>query len=129
MTKRITESSRRVADSADQIISGGKTDQIGIFIKLDREVLEWFRGAGPGYQRRVNEVLKRFVRAVNDGEAGERMSVVEKAQALFEEYYERCFWHMKPDLIITEANLPQIISGLRTYGGRSGFLEASSLCR
>lgn len=31
-------------------------------IRLDREVLDFFRAGGPGYQSRINEVLKVFVR-------------------------------------------------------------------
>ena len=34
-----------------------------ISIKVDREVLEYFRKDGPGYQTRMNAVLKSFVEA------------------------------------------------------------------
>lgn len=39
-----------------------------ISIKVDREVLEFFRKDGPGYQTRMNAVLKSFVRAKKSGE-------------------------------------------------------------
>ena len=37
-----------------------------ISIKIDREVLDYFRKDGPGYQTRMNAVLKSFVRASRD---------------------------------------------------------------
>jgi uncharacterized protein (DUF4415 family) len=32
-----------------------------ITIKLDRDVLEWFRQSGRGYQTRINAVLRAFM--------------------------------------------------------------------
>ena len=37
-----------------------------ISIKVDREVLAYFRKDGPGYQTRMNAVLKSFVEAHRD---------------------------------------------------------------
>jgi len=37
-----------------------------ISIKIDRDVLEFFRKDGPGYQTRMNAVLKSFVRAYRE---------------------------------------------------------------
>jgi uncharacterized protein (DUF4415 family) len=34
-----------------------------ITIRLDREVLDWFRAQGDGYQTRINAVLKMYVKA------------------------------------------------------------------
>lgn len=31
-----------------------------ISLRIDRDVLEWFRAQGPGYQTRMNQVLKAF---------------------------------------------------------------------
>lgn len=33
----------------------------GIFIRLDADVLEWFKGQGPGYQTRMNAVLRSYM--------------------------------------------------------------------
>ena len=52
---------------------------------------------------------------------------LELAQQLFKEYYARCFWHLKPDLIVTEQVLPIIIKGLCAQGGRQGMLAAAKL--
>ncbi len=126
----ISKSSLKVAQAGDDIIYSEKADKIGLFIKLDRSVVEWFKASGPGYQRKINEVLKRFVSAVNSkSDSTEKPSVLERAQELFEKYYGQCFWHMKHDLIITKVDLPQIIKGLKTYGGRAGYIEATELCR
>jgi uncharacterized protein (DUF4415 family) len=29
-----------------------------VTIRLDTDMLEWFKGAGPGYQTRINQVLR-----------------------------------------------------------------------
>ena len=96
-----------------------------VYIKLDTEVIRWFRNLGPGYQGRINEVLKRFVAEINQQEP----SVLALAQELFSQYYTKCFWHMKSNLIVTEAMLPEIVKGLKTYGGKSGYMEAIKLCQ
>lgn len=31
-----------------------------ISLRLDRDVLEWFKAQGPGYQTRINTVLRAF---------------------------------------------------------------------
>lgn len=33
----------------------------GVFIRLDADVLEWFKKQGPGYQTKINAVLKSYV--------------------------------------------------------------------
>jgi uncharacterized protein (DUF4415 family) len=40
--------------------SGRKT---AISLRLDEEVLEWFRADGPGYQTRMNAVLRAYMEA------------------------------------------------------------------
>ncbi|MGH8251580.1 MAG: BrnA antitoxin family protein [Steroidobacteraceae bacterium] len=40
----------------------GKTPRkAAISLRLDPEVLDWFKAQGPGYQTRINAVLKAFV--------------------------------------------------------------------
>ena len=34
-----------------------------VTIRVDRDVLQWFRGKGRGYQTRMNAVLRSYVRA------------------------------------------------------------------
>lgn len=51
----------------------------------------------------------------------------ELANRLFREFYAVCFWHLKPDLVVTEDLIPLIIEGLRKHGGRSGMLAAARL--
>jgi uncharacterized protein (DUF4415 family) len=31
-----------------------------VSLRLDRDVLEWFKAQGPGYQTRINNVLRAF---------------------------------------------------------------------
>ncbi len=130
MPRSISQANLKLAQAAGDIFKQDKSPKVPVFIKLDREIVDWFKGSGPGYQRKINEVLRRFVAAMTTSEASpkETDSVLERAQQLFEKYYEQCFWHMKRDLIITATDLPQIIKGLKTYGGRIGYMEASKLC-
>lgn len=59
----------------------------------------------------------------------QRQARLELAQRLFREYYARCFWHMKPDLVVTEEMIPSIVKGLCRHGGRKGLQEAAKLQR
>jgi hypothetical protein len=54
---------------------------------------------------------------------------VDQARKLFKKHYARCFWHLKPDLIVTAAMIPLIVKGLRAHGGRVGFLAAAELLK
>ncbi len=54
-------------------------------------------------------------------------AMLQRAQRLFKQYYAACFWHLKPDLVVTEALIPIIVKGLRKHGGRSAFLDADRL--
>ena len=55
------------------------------------------------------------------------VSRVELAQRLYREYRTACFWHCKPDLVITESLIPFVIKGLRDNGGRKAFLASAAL--
>jgi uncharacterized protein (DUF4415 family) len=37
--------------------------KLPVGIRLDDDVLAWFKGSGPGYQTRINTVLRRHVEA------------------------------------------------------------------
>ena len=49
------------------------------------------------------------------------------ADRLFRQYYYRCFWHMKPVLIVTEEMIPVIVAGLRNHGNRQAMFDAVGL--
>jgi len=49
------------------------------------------------------------------------------ANQLYQEFRTRCFWHSPRDLVITEELIPFVVKGLRTYGGRRGFILAGKL--
>jgi hypothetical protein len=61
------------------------------------------------------------------GSASNQDSRLERARRLYRDFYVSCFWHLKPDLAITEELIPLIIRGLRTHGGRPGLLAAAEL--
>ncbi len=56
-------------------------------------------------------------------------SAMELAQRYYREFHILCFWHMKPDLTVTEDHIPAIVDGLRKHGGRKGMLAADQLLR
>ncbi len=54
---------------------------------------------------------------------------VREARRAFRTFHTQCFWHLRPDLIATLDDVPEIVRGLRQHGGRKGFLTAARLCR
>lgn len=56
-----------------------------------------------------------------------RVGRVALAQQLFEQFRAQCFWHMPPDFQVKPRDIPYIVKGLRTHGGRSGFFASASL--
>ena len=47
-------------DNAEVVTPPGKE---AISVRIDRDVLEWFRAQGPGYQTRMNAVLRSYMNA------------------------------------------------------------------
>jgi len=47
----------------DTVIIGLPPGKQAVKLRIDRDVLEWFRGTGKGYQTRMNNVLRAFVKA------------------------------------------------------------------
>ncbi|MGH7662847.1 MAG: BrnA antitoxin family protein [Gemmatimonadaceae bacterium] len=41
--------------------------KVPVSLRLDRDVLEWFRASGSRYQTRINAVLRAYVRAKSSG--------------------------------------------------------------
>ena len=104
----------------EQIQLKPKTEKAPLFLKVDKDVLEWYRKKGKGYQSTINNILRGYM------DISERR--LKLAQQLYETYYFQCFWHMKKDLIINEDMIPVIIKGLRKHGGHEGFIKAQELC-
>jgi uncharacterized protein (DUF4415 family) len=49
------------------IVLGVPAPKESVHIRLDADVLRWFRDHGPGYQTRINAVLRGFVEARQRG--------------------------------------------------------------
>jgi len=62
-------------------------------------------------------------------ETARDMVRVREARRLFRKFYAQCFWFMRPDLRVTNDDIPELVKGLRQNGGRQGFLLAAKLCR
>jgi uncharacterized protein (DUF4415 family) len=63
-----------IADAGGVLIRGipPRPTKERVNIRLDRDVLDFFRATGPGYQTRINEVLKVFVRRSRPSEKRRR---------------------------------------------------------
>jgi uncharacterized protein (DUF4415 family) len=66
------EEVERLADEEDgplpegwekTIVLGIPEPKQGVHIRLDADVLRWFKAQGPGYQTRINAVLRAFMAA------------------------------------------------------------------
>ena len=68
-------------------------------------------------------------RRVLSTEEARNMVRVREARRAFRAFYTQCFWYLRPDMVVTLADIPEIVRGLRLHGGRQGFLLASRLCR
>ncbi len=51
------------------------------------------------------------------------------AQQAFVRFHTRCFWFMREDLVVGEADIEAVIRGLRAHGNREAFFIAAQLCR
>lgn len=47
-------------DGADTVMP---SEKISVGIRLDSDVVEWFKNAGKGYQTRINAVLKSYMKS------------------------------------------------------------------
>lgn len=47
----------------------GRPDKVAVGIRLDSDVLAFFKDQGPGYQTRINQVLRAFIEAHKAGSA------------------------------------------------------------
>ncbi len=47
----------------DTVVLGIPTPKRGVYLRLDPQVLDWFKARGAGYQTRINAVLRAFVQA------------------------------------------------------------------
>jgi uncharacterized protein (DUF4415 family) len=45
----------------DTVILGIPAPKRGVYLRLDPDVLDWFKKTGKGYQTRINKVLRAFV--------------------------------------------------------------------
>jgi len=52
-TEEATPAKHNAASGVKQIVT----------IRLDVDMLEWFKSAGPGYQTRINQVLREYMEA------------------------------------------------------------------
>jgi uncharacterized protein (DUF4415 family) len=82
--ERLTQAEvERLAEEDDGPLPDGweSTVEIGVpepatpvHIRLDSHVLRWFKANGPGYQTRINAVLRSFVQARERADTAERKS-------------------------------------------------------
>ena len=52
----------------ETVVLGVPGPKRGLYLRLDPDVLDWFKAYGPGYQTRINAVLRAFVRSRKEAE-------------------------------------------------------------
>lgn len=98
--------------------------KIAVSLRIDEEILSWFRKHHPiSYQKGILGVLRDHVISQKLQSA----RIAGQAQELYRQFYSRCFWHLKKDLVITSDLVQLVKDGLRQRGGQKGFLLASLL--
>jgi uncharacterized protein (DUF4415 family) len=60
---RATTETARAAGWATNLVFDVREPKLAVSLRLDADVLRFFRGFGAGYQTRINEVLKAFMQA------------------------------------------------------------------
>jgi uncharacterized protein (DUF4415 family) len=58
----------------DIVVLGVPGPKRGVYLRLDPDVLDWFKEHGRGYQTRINAVLRAFVRARKEAQHSGRKS-------------------------------------------------------
>lgn len=81
------------------------------------------------YFARIGRKGGQRSRRTLSAEEARNMVRVRQARRLFRKYHAQCFWFMRDDMILSLADVPEIVRGLRQNGGREGFLLAARLCR
>jgi uncharacterized protein (DUF4415 family) len=59
---------------ATDLVFDVREPKLAVSLRLDADVLRFFRGFGAGYQTRINEVLKAFMQARESLEIGARVA-------------------------------------------------------
>src|SRR4051794_41939877 len=66
---------------ATDLVFDVREPKLAVSLRLDADVLRFFRGFGAGYQTRINEVLKAFMQARGGSEMAPRSVVSARARS------------------------------------------------
>lgn len=66
---------------ATDLVFDVREPKLAVSLRLDADVLRFFRGFGAGYQTRINEVLKAFMQAREGAEIGGRIASAKASRA------------------------------------------------
>jgi len=67
---------------ATDLVFDVREPKLAVSLRLDADVLRFFRGFGAGYQTRINEVLKAFMQAREGVEIGARVASAKASRAV-----------------------------------------------
>ena len=67
---------------ATDLVFDVREPKLAVSLRLDADVLRFFRGFGAGYQTRINEVLKAFMQAREGVEIGARVASAKASRAI-----------------------------------------------
>ena len=68
-------------------------------------------------------------RRVLDPLTARRMVQIREARRAFHRFRSSCFWSYRPDLVITEADVPWVAEQLMKHGNRDAWRVGTRLCR
>jgi len=70
------------AEWATDLVFDVREPKLAVSLRLDADVLRFFRGFGAGYQTRINEVLKAFMHAREHMEIGAHVAGAKASRAV-----------------------------------------------
>ena len=81
------------------------------------------------YLARIGATGGRKSRRALSPEDARAMVRVREARRAYRRFRTQCFWSYRPDLVITQADVPWVAEQLRKHGGREAWLVGARLCR
>lgn len=54
------DAAKEWADQVDRILANDRKKKL-VSLRIDEDIIRWFKEEGPGYQTRINAVLKAYV--------------------------------------------------------------------
>lgn len=97
--------------------AGVEPHKTRVTIRLDTEIVKWFRKLGPGYQSLMNKVLRIYLRSLATGEISTHYNY-DKSIPLFFQYQEKDIELNQPELWALHQEINEI--GMEAFAKKYG---------